>query len=657
MITSISSALLALAPSFTAQDLPEAVLAQVPTEAVFCYRIESLDSLDTTLSTMSALFPERFGDAITVDTLLAQMPELDAAAIDRTRPLFAYMTSLDFAGPAPIYAYIPSLDPAALAAGIPAGLPILSLLVDEHYVAITNDPIGFPKVTTPSALPRALSDAPFSAALDLSGSMRQQVGLAKFVITMIKAKSIGEFAQDQSAPAVLRDYVIDWGTELFDHVIDFVDSVGQVTFSLDFSGTALDLDIGLLLRPDAVYGRLALPARTPMRHLEPAIDTNAVMSYVVNLDLGGWIDANMPMLEKGLADIMTEFPVAADEVPLGWGGPEEFLDSVHETMVNGLMVLSCFRKNVVLQLDEMDNYRSMKVLTTGSDLDTLTVAAQNLAKSDLLKVMGFALQVEPENDAQTKFSFRFDPEVFAQSFDMQSTSNQETLNALSTALDQPFEWTLTANQGVVGVELQPSRPQRPVRSGALELALEHIGEMPVLFFAHVNYGKYFAENPRGLILDESAAELTQAQLDAIARVDMPSTFFVTFDGSAAHVGLTADLKQLPALIQIIEHPPQPPTPEELADFNTNVLPIFEAKCADCHGERRQKEGLRLDSLDALRIGSKHGAVIQPGDAANSLLYQLISTPLDDDDHMPPSKKPQPSAEDIAAIKAWINRQS
>ena len=88
-----------------------------------------------------------------------------------------------------------------------------------------------------------------------------------------------------------------------------------------------------------------------------------------------------------------------------------------------------------------------------------------------------------------------------------------------------------------------------------------------------------------------------------------------------------------------------------------MLPIFEAKCADCHGERRQKEGLRLDSLDALRIGSENGAVIQPGDAANSLLYQLISSPLDDDDHMPPSKTPQPSAEDIAAIKAWINRQS
>jgi hypothetical protein len=87
-----------------------------------------------------------------------------------------------------------------------------------------------------------------------------------------------------------------------------------------------------------------------------------------------------------------------EEVPLGWGGTEEFMDGVHEALVNGLDLLACLRNNVVLQTNSLEDLHSIKVLTTGTDLATLTAAAQLIASSDLLKVMGFSLQAEPRGD-------------------------------------------------------------------------------------------------------------------------------------------------------------------------------------------------------------------------------------------------------------------
>ena len=505
MFTLISSALLALAPclaaqSVTTQDLPDAVLAQVPADAALCYRIESLDALDAMLATLFSLYPERAGDAINVDMLLAQMPELDAAALDRKRPLLAYMTSLDFDGVAPIYAFIPTLDPAALIAALPTGAPLHTKQLADQYVAITNNQKGFPEVSTPSALPRLLNGSTFSAALELDGAMRQQVAFAIFVLTMTKSKMVGDLGLNEDLPTVMRDAMIDAGTLMFDQVIEFVGEVGQLTFSMDLADTVLDLDLGFLMKPDAVMGRQALPARTPVGSLAPAVDPKAMLSLVFNMDFGGWIAANKPMLEKGLMDFLGETKPLPEEVPLGWGGTEEFMDGVHEALVNGLDLLACLRNNVVLQTNSLEDLHSIKVLTTGTDLATLTAAAQLIASSDLLKVMGFSLQAEPRGDQQTRFSFGFDPAVFSKSFDMQSTSNQGILESIGAALSQPFEWSMTDQQGLVGVEFQRSRPQGPSRSRALDLAVAHIDGTPLLFLAHINYGKFFAENPTGLIV-------------------------------------------------------------------------------------------------------------------------------------------------------------
>ena len=46
--------------------------------------------------------------------------------------------------------------------------------------------------------------------------------------------------------------------------------------------------------------------------------------------------------------------------------------------------------------------------------------------------------------------------------------------------------------------------------------------------------------------------------------------------------------------------------------------------------------------------------MEPGDANASLITKRLQLPPEDEDHMPPEGKPQPSPEEIAFLQWWIN---
>lgn len=81
--------------------------------------------------------------------------------------------------------------------------------------------------------------------------------------------------------------------------------------------------------------------------------------------------------------------------------------------------------------------------------------------------------------------------------------------------------------------------------------------------------------------------------------------------------------------------------------------VLSEYCVGCHGEEKDKGGLRVDSLEYILAGGDSGPSVVFGDAEASLLLSRIALPLDDDDHMPPEGKPQPSEADIALVSAWI----
>jgi uncharacterized membrane protein len=88
-------------------------------------------------------------------------------------------------------------------------------------------------------------------------------------------------------------------------------------------------------------------------------------------------------------------------------------------------------------------------------------------------------------------------------------------------------------------------------------------------------------------------------------------------------------------------------------YASSIAPIFAASCSACHGEAKQKSGLRLDQPERILAGGENGPVLVPGDPAQSELVRRLRLPLDHEDHMPPESKPQPSAAEVARIEAWI----
>lgn len=99
--------------------------------------------------------------------------------------------------------------------------------------------------------------------------------------------------------------------------------------------------------------------------------------------------------------------------------------------------------------------------------------------------------------------------------------------------------------------------------------------------------------------------------------------------------------------------PLPDVQEALA-YQDVVKPILETKCYSCHGANKQKGKLRMDDSLSLMKGGKDGEIIEPRDAANSEMIKRLLLPVDNEDHMPPKEKPQPTESQIALLHWWIN---
>jgi Protein of unknown function (DUF1553)/Protein of unknown function (DUF1549)/Planctomycete cytochrome C len=91
--------------------------------------------------------------------------------------------------------------------------------------------------------------------------------------------------------------------------------------------------------------------------------------------------------------------------------------------------------------------------------------------------------------------------------------------------------------------------------------------------------------------------------------------------------------------------------QDLEFFEKEIRPILADHCAKCHGDSKQKGGLRVDSKQALLQGGDSGPAIVPGSAEKSLLVEAIHQT--GDVSMPP--KSRLSESDIARVSEWIQR--
>jgi len=81
----------------------------------------------------------------------------------------------------------------------------------------------------------------------------------------------------------------------------------------------------------------------------------------------------------------------------------------------------------------------------------------------------------------------------------------------------------------------------------------------------------------------------------------------------------------------------PAARREGVTYANDIQPIFQGTCFGCHGPRRQRGGLRLDSLSTVLKGGKDGKVVQPGESEKSVLVIAVAQ-LDPKTAMPPKPR-------------------
>ena len=86
-------------------------------------------------------------------------------------------------------------------------------------------------------------------------------------------------------------------------------------------------------------------------------------------------------------------------------------------------------------------------------------------------------------------------------------------------------------------------------------------------------------------------------------------------------------------------------------FVSRIQPLLKDYCFQCHSSEKIKGELRLDTFEMMMVGGVNGPVLEAGDSEASTLMHVLGLPIEEDEHMPPKGKPQPS-EEIQNLLAW-----
>ncbi len=92
--------------------------------------------------------------------------------------------------------------------------------------------------------------------------------------------------------------------------------------------------------------------------------------------------------------------------------------------------------------------------------------------------------------------------------------------------------------------------------------------------------------------------------------------------------------------------------EDFSFFESKVRPLLVERCIECHGEKKHKGALRLDSKSGWQKGGESGTALVPGKPEESLLIKAVSY-VDKDLQMPPKKQLAP--EEVAVLREWVKQ--
>ena len=102
-------------------------------------------------------------------------------------------------------------------------------------------------------------------------------------------------------------------------------------------------------------------------------------------------------------------------------------------------------------------------------------------------------------------------------------------------------------------------------------------------------------------------------------------------------------------------PSPTPSAAQLEFFEKEVRPVLAEHCYKCHGEKKQKSGLRLDSREYVLKGGEVGPVVVPGKPETSRLILSINHVKAPDVYAMPGEDEKLPPQAIAALTEWVRQ--
>ena len=93
-------------------------------------------------------------------------------------------------------------------------------------------------------------------------------------------------------------------------------------------------------------------------------------------------------------------------------------------------------------------------------------------------------------------------------------------------------------------------------------------------------------------------------------------------------------------------------------FSTEVFPILENRCGDCHDPGQpgyEASGLSLADYEAVMAGTRFGPVVVAGDSFGSTLIVLVEGRADPAIAMPHGEQDKLLAGEITTVRQWIDQ--
>jgi mono/diheme cytochrome c family protein len=102
-------------------------------------------------------------------------------------------------------------------------------------------------------------------------------------------------------------------------------------------------------------------------------------------------------------------------------------------------------------------------------------------------------------------------------------------------------------------------------------------------------------------------------------------------------------------------PPKPLTAAQKAEYAKVIQPMFDAHCVSCHGPKKEKGKLRLDTLEATLKGGKNPTFVI-GKPNSSMLLSRVFLDRTAGDVMPPKDEKPMTEKQKEALYAFVEGQ-